>query len=471
MGGSRTQPESGGFGYGRGRQKRGLQASFQAEIAQEIQQLISRSATEQIDLEALEIAARRCALRLAARAVESYLNQDHSDHGGPHLACNCGAQARYVGRRPKTWDSVLGALQLERAYYHCANCGQGFCPRDRALGLEQGSLSPAVQRMVALVGAMVSFSEGSLLLKELAAVELNAKRVERGAEALGAEVAADEKQNVEPIDQTPLPPTLYLSMDGTGIPMRSTELAGRTGKQADGSAKTREVKLCAIWSAESKDSQGRPVRDEGSVTYSAAIESAATRDTDPERSEFSERVLRELTRRRFTQAERTAAVADLASWIWKTTQELLPTTIQIGDRYHVKEHLSGVANSIYGAGFKPANTWTHKRYEKLDQGRFSDLLRAVRRHADCCEEARKCHHFLQHNRERLQYPKFEAEGLCTSSAVIEAGCKNVFGARLKRGGMFWTERGANAIIALRCSILSGRFQDFCERRSERAKVA
>ena len=63
--------------------------------------------------------------------------------------------------------------------------------------------------------------------------------------------------------------------------MRAAELEGRAGKQPDGSAKTREAKLCAVWSAEARDPQGQPVRDPGSVTYSGAIESAATRDTDP----------------------------------------------------------------------------------------------------------------------------------------------------------------------------------------------
>jgi hypothetical protein len=403
--------------------------------------------------------------------VEVHLNQDRSDYTDPQLACECGGKARYVDRRAKTFDSVLGPLRLERAYYHCARCSKGFYPRDRTLGMESSSLSPAVQRMTAMVGAMVSFQEGSRLLKELAGVELNAKRVERGAESLGAEVAADEKQNVEPMDPTPGPHTMYLSMDGTGIPMRPPELVGRVGKQADGTAKTREVKVCAIWSAESKDQHGRPVRDEGSITYSAAIESAATRDTDPHRSEFTERVLRELTRRRFTQAERTGAVADLAPWIWNTTRELLPTTLQIADRYHVKEHLSNLAKALYGPGSEPAKTWTRRRYEELDSGRFADLLRAVRHHADRHEEARKCFQYLHHNRERMRYPKFEAEGLCTSSGVIEAGCKNVIGARLKRTGMHWTVAGANRIIALRCSILSGRFQDFWERRSDVRKAA
>ena len=64
----------------------------------------------------------------------------------------------------------------------------------------------------------------------------------------------------------PTAATMYLGMDGTGVPIRAAELKGRSGKQPDGSAKTREVKLVTVWSAESRDKEGTPVRDPGSVT-------------------------------------------------------------------------------------------------------------------------------------------------------------------------------------------------------------
>ena len=50
------------------------------------------------------------------------------------LPCACGQSARYAGRHGKNFESVLGPLRLERAYYHCELCEAGFCPRDRALG-------------------------------------------------------------------------------------------------------------------------------------------------------------------------------------------------------------------------------------------------------------------------------------------------------------------------------------------------
>jgi hypothetical protein len=432
---------------------------------------LGRQSLDDLDLEALESAVRRQALRLAARAVEQRLNADHSDGKPSQRVCPCGQLARYAGRREKTFVSALGPLKLKRAYYHCSVCGQGFCPRDRQLGLEDTSLSPAVTRMVAAVGAMVSFEEGSQLLQELAGVSINAKQVERTAETLGIEIAADEKEDLAPTDQQPLPPTLYLGIDGTGVPMRPEELKGRRGKQSDGSAKTREVKLCTVWSAEARDPQGRPMRDEGSVSYTAAIESAATLDVDQAPSDFTQRVLREASRRRFTQAHRAVVLGDGAPWIWKIAQELFPRALQIVDRFHVKQTLSTVAKAVYGAESPQAHHWARRRHAELDAGRFPDLLRAVRRHADTCDEARKCFQYLHRNRERMRYPHFEAQNLCTSTGVVEAGCKVVVGTRLKRAGMHWTIRGSNAIIALRCSRLSGRFQDFWERRADARKAA
>ena len=405
--------------------------------------------------------------------MERRINADTSDYAGATAPCACGLPARYAGRHDKTFESVLGPLTLSRAYYHCEPCETGLCPRDHALGLEDGSLTPGVLRMVGRVGAMVSFEEGHELLTELAGVDVPTKHVERAAEALGREVAEDERRVVEPpaADEA-LAPTLYLGMDGTGVPLRKEELVGRAGKQPDGSAKTGEVKLCAVWSAEGRDKEGTPVRDEGSISYSAAIESAAQKDTDEVPSEFATRVEREATRRGFERAARRAVLGDGAKWIWNLASEYFPGAIQIVDRFHAKEHLSKVAKSIYGAGSDLCEQWAHARYDELDAGDIEAVLSALRVHAPHDDEARKCVGYVDGNRTRMRYAEFRAAGLCTSTGVVEAGCKTAIGTRCKRAGMHWTVAGADAIIALRCCELSGRFEDFWERRSAtRAAVA
>jgi len=327
--------------------------------------------------------------------VEQRFNADPSDHHGPTLSCGCGRQARYAGRRAKTVQSALGELTLERAYYHCDACEAGFYPRDRALGLQGSSLSPAVTRMVGRVGAMVSFVEGSALMQELAAVPVDPKHVERTAEALGREIAEDERRRVEP--EPPAAPTMYLGMDGTGVPMRASELVGRAGKPPDGSAKTREVKLCTVWTAEGRDDEGIPVRDPGSVSYSAAIESAASRDTDEAPSEFAQRADREARRRGFDQAQRRVVLGDGAPWVWNLADEQFPGAIQIVDLFYAKQHLSDVAKAIHGPGGDLGRPWAKQRHDELDEGQQDAVLQALRVHAEAHDEARKCLDYVTRN--------------------------------------------------------------------------
>ena len=413
---------------------------------------------------------RRQALAVAAHAVAQRLNADHTDHQGPTIACpTCGGPAPYAGRRAKTFTSALGPLTLTRAYDHCAACGRGHCPRDRALGLAATTLSPAVTRMVGHVGALVSFAEGQTLLRELAGVGVDAKTVERTAEALGRAIAADERTVVTP--EGPSAATLYLGLDGTGVPMRAADLVDRASQHPDGPAKTREVKLVTLWSAESRGPDGTPVRDAGSVTYSAGIESAALPDAAATLAPFAARVDREAQRRGFDRAARRVVLGDGAAWIWRLADEGCPGAIQIVDLFHAKQHLSEVATALFGAGTPHTHGWARQQHHDLDAGRLRAIVHALRPYVPTHPEARRCWEYVVHHRARMRYPRFRAQGVCVSSGVVEAGCKVVIGTRLKRAGMHWTVAGADAIIALRCCLLSGRFEEFWERRASHLEVA
>ena len=109
----------------------------------------------------------------------------------------------------------------------------------------------------------------------------------------------------------------------------------------------------------------------------------------------------------------------------------------------------------------------------LDKGKIEKLvglLRAIKSsNAQVAEKIRTEADYFESNAERMRYPQFRRQHLFVGSGVIEAGCKTVVASRLKRSGMFWTVRGANAILALRCSLLNGRFEDYWENR--RAAIA
>ena len=209
------------------------------------------------------------------------MNADHSDGVGPTVACACGRAARYAGRRPKTFLSVVGPLTLERAYYyHCDACHAGICPRDRALGLEGTSLSPATMRMVGLAAAEVSFAKTGELLGELAGVHVESKQVERAAEALGREVAADERDVVEPV---PGAPRRRCTWGWTAPACRCAQPRSKDAAASSPTVRPRPAR--SSWSPRGRPKHATrragPSATPGSVSYNAAVESAASRDTDP----------------------------------------------------------------------------------------------------------------------------------------------------------------------------------------------
>jgi hypothetical protein len=163
-------------------------------------------------------------------------------------------------------------------------------------------------------------------------------------------------------------------------------------------------------------------------------------------------------------------LGDGSAWIWNTAAELFPDATQILDRFHAKEHLRSVGKIIFGNPVA-GQPWIEQRYDELDAGRLRSLIQALRPYLRPHPEARDCMHYIWNNRRRMRYPRFDQQGLCTATGVVEAGCKVVVGTRLKRAGMHWTVHGANAILALRCCKLSGRFEDFWERRSDQIKAA
>jgi hypothetical protein len=130
-----------------------------------------------------------------------------------------------------------------------------------------------------------------------------------------------------------------------------------------------------------------------------------------------------------------------------------------------------VARQLYPHEESKQKAWMKVHQKRLlDKGKIEKLvgaLRAIRTtNPQMAENMRTEADYFERNAERMRYPKFRRQHLFVGSGVIEAGCKTVIGSRLKQSGMFWTLRGANAVLALRCSHLNGRFEDYWEERRE-----
>ena len=381
--------------------------------------------------------------------------------------CGCGQKACFQELRPRRLLTAVGFVRFQRPYYLCSVCHQGQSPRDAELDVAHTEYSPGVRRMMALVGSQGSFAQGREQLEELAGLQVATKAVERQAEAIGSDIAAKEQTEREKAFQLDLPhlggppiPVLYIEMDGTGVPMVNGEIQGRPGKICGESARTREAKLGCVFTQTRQDRKGRPVRDEASTTYTGAIESAP---------EFGQRIAREAWQRGWSRAKKKVVIGDGAEWIWNLVAEHFPGAVEIVDLYHARQHLWEAVRQLFLNDEGKQKTWMKVHQRLLDRGKIEKLATALRSidhgNPQLAERIRSEADYFARNAERMRYPKFRRQHLFVGSGVIEAGCKTVIGSRLKQSGMFWTVRGANALLALRANRLSGHFEQYWENRS------
>ena len=418
-----------------------------------------------LDLEALELAIRSSMHQMGGILLERLMNSDARGYRGARIDCGKGHQAKFVEYRSKQLTTVLSPVEVQRAYYHCEGCEGGVIPKDQELDIVGTSFSPGVRRMMGRVGAKEPFDEGRKDLKELAGIVVKTKEVERVSEGIGEDVEIISKREQKlalsgKVVWLKSVPKMYIAIDGTGVPMVPHETEGRQGKDPSGKAKTREAKLGCVFTQTKLDTKGRPVRDEGSTTYVGAIQSAEA---------FGPRIYAEAVRRGVERAEQVIVLGDGAVWIWGIAEEHFHSAIQIVDLYHAREHLAGLGKVLYGPLSTQSKNWTAAQCEELDAGEVERIVTAMGRvrprNEEAKEEVRKAMVYFQTNAERMRYGRFRSQGLFVGSGVVEAGCKTIIGQRLKQSGMRWTVRGANAIIALRCCEVSGRWEEFWEARS------
>jgi len=417
------------------------------------------------DLEALEIHIRSSMHAVGGVMLEKLLNSDGGGYRGRTQPCEKGHVFEFKEYRDKEVLTLLGPVTIRRAYYYDEGCQAGWCPKDKALDIVGTSLSPGVRRIMGRAGANGPFALGHEDLKEMAGIEVDPKEIERVSHRLGEEIERYHQRGAALSARgqiIPLQPNskMYVCMDGTGVPVVKAETMNRKGKGEEGQAKTREAKLGCVFTQTSVSEKGYPVRDEDSTSYAGAIEATEA---------FGNRIYAEALGRGLEKAQKVCVIADGSPWIWNIAEEHFYGAVQIIDLYHAREHYWNVAHAVFGLDQATLDSWADLRRKELDQGEVEAVIEAIKclrpRRKERKEICEKEIGYFEKNKDRMRYDHFRKQGLFVGSGVVEAGCRTVIGQRLKQSGMFWTVKGANSIIALRCCLLSKRWEDFWEYRA------
>jgi hypothetical protein len=407
-------------------------------------------------VQALEVLVRTALFKPAA-ALIGHLLQAAADRIDAQYQPKPGEVRK--GREPLQVQCLFGTFPLQRDYYHHPGKHSGHYPADAALGLE-GSYTPGLARLICLEGADEStYLQAQRHLEQTGGIVVSARQIQRVIQRVGGAAQDWQQRPAQPGAEAA--PILYVSADGTGVPMVPAELQGRRGKQADGTAKTRQVYLGCVFTQHRTDAEGHPVRDWDSTTYVSSFQPS---------DEFGVCLRHEAIRRGMGAAGKVVLLIDGATGLENLGRINFKDSLQIVDFYHALEHVGQVLEALLGKGHPDYKTRRRRWARRLLQDKVAALIQETRR--ECAGQPQaaaveKALGYFVHNVSRMQYGTFRATGYFIGSGVVEAGCKTVIGGRCKQSGMFWSKPGAENILALRCIHSSRRLDEFWNHRLNR----
>ena len=272
---------------------------------------------------------REMVLAGGRRGLERSLEADRSDCGTANAPrCgHCGGRMRYLGRERAPTETAVGTVRVAMGRHVCAACGRSARPR-----------------AARLVGEDVEARRTELLSSAISVV---------GRAGAANDASFDRAPARRPLKEGRV---LCVALDGTGVPARPSETAGRRGKDG-GRATTREAKVGVVWLIE-PDGEGGMRNVPGAAWHFAAIESAE--DDGRGDSPTARRLLRELAALGFAPADVGVALGDGAEWLRRLYAQWFPDAVRIVDFFHAAEYLWAAARARHHRDEGAA-----KRWEKL----------------------------------------------------------------------------------------------------------
>ena len=363
--------------------------------------------------------------------------------------------------------SLLGSVPCRRAYYYCRRCGQGFCPWDQAVGLTARNLTPGLERVTTLAGAVAdSFERGAELLGELAGQHLGESTLARTTEDAGGRIAdawqqgrtfgakrdwswhADRKGRR----------VAYVAHDATGVRQQ-----GEGGGKADG----RMANVGMIYNpppvrAAGVPQAGRPA-PRLQARYIAGLYPLA---------EMGPLLRRQGAQVGMDRADLWIGLTDGGNGLEDFIERNFPRVeVVILDFWHAAEYLADLAKARHPEDPEAAQALREQWCRLLKEEGGAATLAVLRewdwppRRPAVRAQLARVEEYFGKNLHRMEYPEYLAEGWHIGSGPVESACKTVVGQRLKLAGMRWGEDGAQAVCHVRALYRSekGQWQAFWER--------
>jgi hypothetical protein len=335
--------------------------------------------------------------------------------------------------------TLLGEISLKRGIYQSNLAARSICPLELKLGFINDYVSFAAAEYICYSMASMTLSEFVKHCKKWSLMKPSEGTVKRVLEYVGHFLETsnflDAIRSEEPLPTEAA--ALAMSIDSTSVNIRRQGWRHATAATVS-----------------TYDAQGNRL----DTVYIGRMPETSKRQ--------AKRLLEKEVAAKMAQQnyKYIVCIADGARDLWRYFQRKYPDTIHVVDFFHVCEHLSNLSNLLFD-DHSQAKAW-YKKYRtilKEDPKGAAKTIRAARyrrslikKHPDIESEIK----YLQHNRKRMDYFKLRQKKLPIGSGVVEAACKNLIGARMKKSGMRWSIEGGQTVLTLRSIILSNRWDKF-----------
>jgi hypothetical protein len=329
-----------------------------------------------------------------------------------------------------------------------------FSPLDEALQLGDASWSPATVRQALRLGVEIpSYRRAADAFEELTHLPLSKSALQRLVNRYGQLLVNQQAEEAEAMVRVPSqeeavvwrklpePDSEIMNVSSDGVLLRLRQEGWK------------EVKTVVISAVEPvvNPSTGEVEVELTHHSYRAGLWEAAT---------FANHLWAEACQRGLEKANLVVSVNDGAAWIWAIVFMCFARCVQILDWWHAVQYLWTIAGVALGEGTPQAAAWVNQQKHLLAQSNLRQVLHNVRhlypRGQPLPDPVRKAILYFFHNRWRMRYHEFRHAGLPIGSGTVESACKLVVQQRMKQAGMQWSRSGAQAMLALRCALLSHR---------------
>jgi hypothetical protein len=368
-------------------------------------------------------------------------------------------QSGCIQIRPMHYHTQLGTIRVRRRIYQVE--GQPVCHADDALDLPAEPWLPHVEEVASALGIGSEFPNATRLFRRWTGVEVSEHGLANRVEAVGALLAAVERQAeapaTAPLDSTlarqvqpkRAKPRVYVGADGTMVP--------RNEGQGYNEARVGVV----FWEKDilTVGAKRREIREK---QYVATMQDVGT---------FAQQLFTQYAHVVGERPCETLFLGDGALWIWSMAGEYYPEAIQILDFYHVSEYVSDVAKAVFPEHEVDRKRWLKEQQEQLKASNHLEVFKALESLDQSKKEIKKACEaltkYLTNNVNRIDYKTYLAKGYYIGSGVVESSNRKVVTQRVKQAGMHWSIAGVDGVITLRAAYCSSgdRWENFWRERT------